>query len=225
MAEIMNASWYWTMPLAISWKTRDRMGGGMLRTPFLMFSTTSCWIHWYTSSVFASESLTARRLSSSMSPTPISSSPKALMSSNFPLSESSISASAAACSMLNRETTRPLKPCTASALASECLQNASSPLQASNHSARIRCSAEHPAQNRVYASPVRNMMENVTRKTKELQTPESWRTSRSWPSGRYIVQSAEQSAQGTAVRHDWGKTLPRTCRSRCSTCQGLVPRW
>ena len=33
-----------------SWKARDRIGGGMLRTPESMLSTINVWIHEYTSS-------------------------------------------------------------------------------------------------------------------------------------------------------------------------------
>mmetsp|Transcript_5606 Transcript_5606/g.16223 ORF Transcript_5606/g.16223 Transcript_5606/m.16223 type:complete len:226 (+) Transcript_5606:1006-1683(+) len=208
-------SWKATIPLAISWKARDRIGGGMLRTPLCMFRTIKSWIHSNSSSTLASEVRSVSRLSASMPWGSISSYVKAVMSSSWPeLLRSSRSASAEAWSMLKSRTSVCLKYKICSRSALECSQKATMALHASNHSARIVCVLVHPSQKRLYAWDVLKTMRKPTKKLNPLQACVSLSMLYSpcmkvmWPSLMSHRIPAATSPHGKAVAHEAGKTLP-----------------
>mmetsp|Transcript_36734 Transcript_36734/g.110885 ORF Transcript_36734/g.110885 Transcript_36734/m.110885 type:complete len:206 (+) Transcript_36734:1109-1726(+) len=203
------------MPLAISWKARDKMGAGMLSTPEEMFSTISSWIHSKINSTLDSEFLIVSRLSSSIPSASISSNLKALTSAMCDLLlRSSNSAKAEAWSMLKSRTSLCLKLMIKDESAWECAQKETKALQASNHSARIWCVDVAPSQKRLYACDVRNMTRNPTKTLKLFQAALFFKNVIS-SSGRSIMprsvssfKAAAQHAAGKATMHANGKTLP-----------------
>mmetsp|Transcript_75904 Transcript_75904/g.232329 ORF Transcript_75904/g.232329 Transcript_75904/m.232329 type:complete len:281 (-) Transcript_75904:97-939(-) len=216
MYVIFTASWKATMPFAISWKARERMGGGMLNTPVSMFSTMRNWIQEKSNSTLQCEVFTASKLSSSKPSGSIKSKENAVMSSMPSTSwfNSSSSANAAAWSMLNSRMRICLKRITFHSGSLEYLQNATRALHASNHSARIWWVAVQPSQNLLYACDVRKTMRKPTRNENPDQ---AWLSSRiestSSRVGMYpwlieYLSTPVSTAQGTAMHMDWGKTLP-----------------
>mmetsp|Transcript_39448 Transcript_39448/g.88954 ORF Transcript_39448/g.88954 Transcript_39448/m.88954 type:complete len:220 (+) Transcript_39448:604-1263(+) len=209
------------MPFASSWKDRERIGGGMLRTPDSMFSTMRNWIHENSSSTLQSDCLMVFRLSLSMPAGSMSLKLKAWMSSIASRSAltSSSSARAAAWSMLTRRTSVFLNLIILSCGALECLQNAMRALHASNHSARIWWVAVQPSQKRLYACEVRKTMRNPTKKLKPLHAC-VWlrmlsfcRMKSRYPRSIKNFISAASTAQGNAIREEAGKTLPLIWKS------------
>mmetsp|Transcript_69421 Transcript_69421/g.187669 ORF Transcript_69421/g.187669 Transcript_69421/m.187669 type:complete len:204 (+) Transcript_69421:1451-2062(+) len=140
----------------------------------------------------------------------------AATSSTSSLLLSSISASAAAWSMLKRRTTVCWKMRMLSCPALECLQNATSALQASNHSARIWWVEVQPSQKRAYAWEVRNTMRNPTRNMNPLHVAVSRKMlsvspspiACSSPRSMYHFKPNVAAAHGDATKKAKGKTLP-----------------
>mmetsp|Transcript_32368 Transcript_32368/g.92878 ORF Transcript_32368/g.92878 Transcript_32368/m.92878 type:complete len:235 (-) Transcript_32368:74-778(-) len=214
-----TASWKAVMPLLSSWKTRERIGGGTERTPVLMLWTKSCWIHWNTNSTRELDAFRASRVSSLIPLRSITSSFIALVSASSLALQSSISAKARACSMLNIRAMMWTKPCFVFSSAVECFMKATMLLQASNHLARRLWVELQPSQKRAYAIVVRKTTRNPTRKVKPLQMADCLRISPSssspgtmlqWPCFRDQPKKPVRMAQGMATVKAKGKTLPRT---------------
>mmetsp|Transcript_112121 Transcript_112121/g.317196 ORF Transcript_112121/g.317196 Transcript_112121/m.317196 type:complete len:208 (+) Transcript_112121:1102-1725(+) len=205
MFEIFCASWRQTMPLASSWKTRDRIGGGMLSTPVLMFSTMTVWSQVKTKVTLLWHVLNVLQLSLSRPKGSMSSRLCALRSSKS--SHSSISPKAIACRRLKRRTTRCLKRLISSGCAVECLQKDMIALAASIHSARIWCVAVQPCQNLEYASEVRKTTRKPTRALNPLHAV-LFSSTLSRTMMLYCFRKKATAEHGRATRKDPGKRLP-----------------
>mmetsp|Transcript_11559 Transcript_11559/g.32521 ORF Transcript_11559/g.32521 Transcript_11559/m.32521 type:complete len:230 (-) Transcript_11559:117-806(-) len=214
MVEILMAWCRATIPLPICWKTRERIGGGMLSTPVLMFVTIRTSIHCSKSATLQSASCRYLRLSASMPSGSSSSTLKAMM---WEPSVSSISPRARAWSMLKSRTIVCLNSKTFSSALLECTQKAQSAAAASYHWARMSAVWRHASQNLVYDWEVLNTMRKPTRKEKPFQGAASNRIPRvssqpthscSRPRSTRTFSPVDISAHGSPTYMPNGKALP-----------------
>mmetsp|Transcript_6268 Transcript_6268/g.16777 ORF Transcript_6268/g.16777 Transcript_6268/m.16777 type:complete len:214 (+) Transcript_6268:462-1103(+) len=145
IVEIMTPSCKDTMPSPSCWKTLERIGGGMLRTPVLMFSTISTSIHSRARATLHS-ACPSTGMDSASSP---SGSMSSVLNALYgPPLLSSISASARAWRMLMSRMTRCLKHVILSLSSSENAQKAVRQLAASNQCERMAATWPHASQKR-----------------------------------------------------------------------------